>query len=121
MENVEVAFQYFDGGPDSFYEPTVENVDLCNGTIYLTGYNGLCKHNYIEIEVKEISCYCPVSPHETGYLSTFTDRIKERVQYLQNTEGCKVHIYQLDDYVDADFDTLEDYNKFINTFNNENN
>lgn len=120
MENVEVAYQYYDGGPDMFEELSIENITLCNGTIYLT-HKKLCKHNGIEIEVKEISCYCPISPHEPGYLATFTDRIKERIQYLQNTEGCEVYADQFDDYANADFDTLEDYYKFINTFNNENN
>lgn len=115
MENVEVAYQYYEGGSDMFEELSVENITLCNGTIYLT-HKELCKHNGIEIDVKEIHCYCPISPHEPGYLSAFKDRIKERIQYLQNTDGCKVYADQFDDWAYADFDTLEDYNKFTKFF-----
>ena len=122
MENVEVAYQYYDGGPEMMYEPQVEHVTECNGKVYLTN-ESFCKHNYIEIDVEEIHCYIE-DPNciRDVYICSFENNIKEMIEYVSTTEGCHISCMgQFDDYANVTFDTQEDLDKFINTFNNENN
>ena len=123
MENLEVAYQYYDGGPEHYNEPLVDNVTECEGVIYLT-QGKLCVHNNIKIDVEEISCYIenPSGSFEDVYVCSFKDNIKERIEYINTTDRCRITwLDDFDDYINVTFDTQEDLDKFINTFNDENN
>lgn len=112
MENLEVAYQYYDGGPEHYNEPLVENVTECEGVIYLT-HGKLCIHNYLKLDVEEVVCYV-----DDSYRYTFKDNIQSRIDYIENTPGCEImYLDWFSDYIDVSFDNEEVYNQFVNHFN----
>ena len=118
MENVEVAFQYWDGGNDSYNEPLVDSITEYQGIIYLT--NGdLCKHNGVDnSNIDEICCYVEEPfRYDHTYICSVYDNIVERINYLNSTEDAVAFgLGQFDDYMNVYFTNQESLDKFINMF-----
>lgn len=117
MENVEVFFQYYDGGPDRYYESLIDNVTECNGDIYLTR-GELCKHNGISTDnIEYLSCFSvDINNGTTCYIGDIQDNIAERLRFLHNHPHCRVYADQVDNYANVYFETLEAIVEFNNMF-----
>lgn len=117
MENVEVLFQYWDGGPDRYCESLIYNVTECNGNIYLSK-DDLCKHNGISTDgIVYLSCYSvDMNTGTSCYIGDIEDNITERLRFLRSHPHCRVYTDQIDDYANVYFETLEAMVEFNNMF-----